>query len=135
MGTLDRNTSGRFVKGNKGGKGGKRKGAGRPPSPDPTLLKQLYALLEKCAPLALEKLREQLTHKDPKIVQSAAKAILSKVLPERSAHESWKVEADQTAAEVDKLGDFLRFQMEQSLHPDDEKSDNRETKYLLKSPL
>ena len=100
---------GKFKPGNPGGLGGKRPLAGRPPKPTESLLKELYGVLEKCAPQALHKLEEQINHTDPKVSQKACQIILSKILPERSAHESWRIKDVVSPETMQNLKEMLEL--------------------------
>lgn len=80
-----REQDGRFAKGNKGGPGGPRPGSGRKPKPsDPSLLQELYDILDQAAPEALRIVREKLNSKDERVQLDACKLILGKTLPEVS---------------------------------------------------
>ena len=105
----------KFKKGNPGGPGGERVGAGRPPKPEDSLLKKLYAILEESSEEALKLLRGQLKNKDDKVAQGAAKILLGKTLPERSAHESWKIN-EITSPEIHKgMSDLLEWKRQRDL--------------------
>ena len=105
----------KFKKGNPGGPGGKRVGAGRPPKPDETLLKRLYSILETSSELAVEVLEKQLKNSDAKIAQGAAKIILGKILPERSAFESWKINEVISPETHKSIGDLLELKRQKDL--------------------
>jgi hypothetical protein len=76
---------GRFARNNPGGPGGSLPGGGRPPKPaNPSLLRQLYDLLDQASPMAMALLIKQLNHEDPRIAQGAARLILDKVLPDQA---------------------------------------------------
>lgn len=111
----DRGANGKFKKGNSGGPGGNRRGAGRPPKPSEGLLKKLYDMLEKNAPGALRKLEEQIEHDDPKVAQKACQIILSKILPERSAHESWQSKELLTSEEHSQITQFFALKIKQDV--------------------
>ena len=113
----------KFKEGNPGGPGGKRVGAGRPPKPEDSLLKKLYGILEKSSEEALKLLRIQLKNKDDKVAQGAAKIILGKTLPERSAHESWKIN-EITSPETHKgMSDLLTLKRQKDLGEDKEEEE------------
>jgi hypothetical protein len=111
---------GKFKEGNPGGPGGKRVGAGRPPKPDETLLKRLYSILETSSELAVEVLEKQLKNSDAKIAQGAAKVILGKILPERSAFESWKINEIVSPETHKSIGDLLALKRQKDLGEDKE---------------
>jgi len=116
----------KFKKGNPGGPGGKRVGSGRPPKPEETLLKRLYTILEGSSELAVEVLEKQLKNGDAKIAQGAAKIILGKILPERSAHESWKIN-EITSPETHKgMKDLLTWKRQKDLEEDSAKKSTEE---------
>jgi hypothetical protein len=72
--------SGRFAKNNPGGTGGAKPGGGRPSKPEnPSLLRQLYVLLDEASPMAMELLISHLNHEDPRIAQGAARLTPDKV--------------------------------------------------------
>ena len=68
------------------------------------------------------------------MAQGAAKAILAKTLPERSAHENWKIESDDNGekAFLRELSEFQRWRLSKFMNPENENDDSDENEVKLK---
>ena len=122
----------KFKKGNPGGPGGERVGAGRPPKPEGSLLRKLYDILEKSSEQAIKILQTQFKSSDAKVAQGAAKIILSKVLPERSANESWGVKNHVAPETMSTLQEMLELKRQRDVEEDKKKWKEIEEEKTLK---
>jgi len=92
-----------------GGPGGSRPGSGRKPkSKDPSLLSQLYDILDESAPRALERLTEFIESPDDKICLKACTEILRRVLPESKLLPTWEEHGkDASLEELESVKAYL----------------------------
>jgi hypothetical protein len=115
-GEYQRQPDGKFACGNKGGPGGPRPGSGRKPKPkDPSLLSQLFDILDESAPRALERLTEFIESPDDKVSLKACIEILKRVLPESKLLPSWEEKDKETAWDPEWLRQLLDWKAQKDI--------------------